>query len=82
MIWAPRRETASAISAASRENRAQLAGRGLHVAELVVSADMFRQYYPELEMDQDAVVCLRSCLIKPEHDDWIDTIAQLITDVL
>ncbi|MGI8504660.1 MAG: hypothetical protein ACR2LR_26545 [Hassallia sp.] len=30
------------------------------------------------KLDQDYLTCLRSCLMKPEHLDWVDDIWQLL----
>ena len=29
---------------------------------------------PEFEINSEYLTCLRSCLLKPEHDDWMDEI--------
>jgi hypothetical protein len=29
---------------------------------------------PALEADADVVTCLRTVLMKPEHEDWVDRI--------
>jgi hypothetical protein len=35
-----------------------------------------------VDWDQDQVSCLRSCLMKPEHLDWIDSIWQRLEGCL
>ncbi|MCH8335575.1 MAG: hypothetical protein IIC61_06745 [Proteobacteria bacterium] len=38
-------------------------------------------YWPELEINQESVACLRSCLLKPEHLEWIDEIGAILDEV-
>jgi hypothetical protein len=35
----------------------------------------------EIDWDRDRVTCLRSCMMKPEHLDWIDRIWQTFESV-
>jgi hypothetical protein len=39
---------------------------------------MVTHYWPELALNRDSVTCLRSCLMKPEHLDHIDDIANTL----
>lgn len=82
VVWSPQRETASAISQASRASRLQLMRQGLHVAELSLAAQVFQKYHPQVRIDRDTVTCLRSCLMKPEHHAWLGKIYKLIAGTL
>ena len=82
LIWAPRREKASAISHASRASRLRLKRQGLHTAELMLPAQTLQKYYPHIAIDRDYVSCLRSCLMKPEHYAWHTEFYELIAGAL
>jgi hypothetical protein len=75
----PRREpaTASAISAASAaifDAAEARPGQPVYLAKLQVTADLLAARYPEIRWDQPTMTVLRSCLMKPEHADWVDTL--------
>lgn len=52
----------------------------LHLALIGVPAAIVASYWPELELNRDTVTCLRSCLLKPEHLDWIEKIAAILDE--
>lgn len=33
-------------------------------------------------MDQDELLCLRSCLMKPEHLEWVGRICEILDDAM
>ena len=53
----------------------------LHLALVNIPAPIVSKYWPELEINQETVACLRSCLLKPEHLDWVDRIGGILDDV-
>jgi hypothetical protein len=44
----------------------------LFLSTLRVDADAFAALHPEVERDVDTVRILRSVLMKPEHEAWLD----------
>ena len=74
VIWAPRSHRASEISALSSRIFDDAASRHLHLALVKLPAELLRPYWSDVEFDQPIVTCLRSCLMKPEHEDWLDRI--------
>jgi hypothetical protein len=50
------------------------ARKDLHLALIDVPIEIVGHYWPELDANRKNVTCLRSCLMKPEHLDWIDDI--------
>jgi glutamate/tyrosine decarboxylase-like PLP-dependent enzyme len=50
------------------------ARKDLHLALIDVPIEIAGHYWPGLEANRKSVTCLRSCLMKPEHLDWIDDI--------
>jgi tyrosine decarboxylase/aspartate 1-decarboxylase len=81
VIWAPRLEKASEISRASRALFAAAERANLHLAVASFPKGMLQENWPEVVWDEEQVACLRSCLMKPEHLDWVDRIWQIFVDV-
>ncbi|MGM3307002.1 hypothetical protein ACSQ6I_13700 [Anabaena sp. WFMT] len=54
---------------------------GCQVAIAHLPIKFFIDAHPEIEPDQDYLTCLRSCLIKPEHLDWVEDIWQILQQV-
>jgi glutamate/tyrosine decarboxylase-like PLP-dependent enzyme len=46
----------------------------LHLALIDLPMSMVIEKWPELEANRASLTCLRSCLMKPEHLDWVDDI--------
>ena len=59
----------------------EAAKKDLHLALVNIPSSIVSQYWPELEINQETVACLRSCLLKPEHLDWIGKIGEILDDV-
>ncbi len=72
VMWAPAAATASAISARSRRLFEEAARRNLHLALSQYPAHLLRHTWPDVDFDAKTVTCLRSCLMKPEHLDWME----------
>jgi glutamate/tyrosine decarboxylase-like PLP-dependent enzyme len=58
------------------------ARKDLHLALVNIPSSIVSHYWPQLVLNRDTVACLRSCLMKPEHLDWIDKIAGILDDVV
>jgi glutamate/tyrosine decarboxylase-like PLP-dependent enzyme len=50
----------------------------LHLALIELPAEMLRSYAPGIRVNSDTVTCLRSVLMKPEHQDWLDPIMTIL----
>lgn len=74
VIWAPQADCVSQISELSRKIFDIAAAENLHLALITLPANLLQDKWSQLAWDEEHVVCLRSCLIKPEHLDWIDQI--------
>lgn len=79
LIYAPRAEKASEVSAFSRRIFEKAADRNLHLALATLPASLLRDKL-QLEWDREDLTVLRSCLIKPEHEAWAQQIVDLILD--
>ncbi|HEY3289293.1 MAG TPA: aminotransferase class V-fold PLP-dependent enzyme [Anaerolineae bacterium] len=81
IIWAPRGKSASEVTQRSRAMFHDAAEHNLHLALVTLPQNLLNSYWPDLTWDQDNVVCLRSCLMKPEHLDWVERIWAILTSV-
>lgn len=78
VVWA---RGANSRNQASRRAHAVFdaaAERGLHLALLRVPDELAGKWWTKLTADAQTVTALRSCLMKPEHEDWLPH----ITDIL
>lgn len=74
VVWGVRAKSASQISALSRSIFEEAARANLHLAVANFPATMLQERWPDVEWDQEQVACLRSCLMKPEHREWVERI--------
>ncbi len=81
VIWAPKRGKVSEISRASAAMFEAAAERELHLALAALPVKFFEGPMAGVERDGETVTCLRSCLMKPEHLDWVDKIYEIIGDL-
>jgi hypothetical protein len=52
----------------------EAAANHLHMAMANLPKYLFADNWPDLKWDQDYVTCLRTCLMKPEHLEWMPRI--------
>ncbi len=72
VVWVVKGETVSEMSRKANELFSSAARNDVHLSKLKLSVDKL-----DLEgvvQDEEVVTCLRCCLMKPEHVDWIDRI--------
>lgn len=81
VLWAPRAASASAISDLSRDYFKRAAAHNLHLALADLPANLLQVYWQDVDFDRPAVTCLRSCLMKPEHLEWIDRIWEILDGI-
>jgi tyrosine decarboxylase/aspartate 1-decarboxylase len=72
VVWAPRAKSASEASKKSQQIFDQAAADNLHLALIQLPLRYFSQ--GEFKEDQNHILCLRSVLMKPEHELWVDEI--------
>jgi tyrosine decarboxylase / aspartate 1-decarboxylase len=80
VIWAPKAERASDISRLSQGIFNAAARRNLHLAIFNYPAKLLKDVWSDVAFDQEQVTCLRSCLMKPEHRDWLERIWQVLDE--
>jgi glutamate/tyrosine decarboxylase-like PLP-dependent enzyme len=74
IIWTPRAERASTVSQLSRDLFQTAAAENLHLAVANFPKTLFENAWENIDWDQEQITCLRSCLMKAEHLDWVDSI--------
>jgi len=82
VVWTLNKTTASAASAAAKNLFAQLAKRDIHIALVSVPADLAAQAFVGMQMDESTLSCLRVCLMKPEHDAWLDGFTDQLAELV
>jgi len=78
VVYAARADDARAASARARTVFEDAASRNLHLALADFPSALVAAYAPDMAMNTDTVTCLRSVLMKPEHEDWVDRITALL----
>ncbi len=80
VVFAIKDKSASASSLKAKEIFAKAAESGLHLALANLPAEFFKNKLPDMNWDQDTISCLRSCLMKPEHQEWLPEIWGILTN--
>ena len=78
VVYAVNADTTSATSRRAREVFDAAADRDLHLALIELPADILAAYAPEIKVDSETVACLRSVLMKPEHEEWVERLTALL----
>ncbi len=71
LVWAPRQAVASRISRLSQQIFDAAARLDLHLALVRLPAGMLTGGRAVFDCDEETVLCLRSVLMKPEHEAWV-----------
>jgi hypothetical protein len=81
LVWAPNGQSAGQISERSEKFFRTAAEKNLHLATFKYPSVLLHETWRDVTFDRPEVVCLRSCLMKPEHHDWIEDIWAMLDDV-
>jgi tyrosine decarboxylase / aspartate 1-decarboxylase len=79
LIWAGKKKSISEINSASKDIFEKAASKNLHLALLFYPVRLLPGHWRSIKKDEEYVTCLRSCLMKPEHEDWVDEIWAIVT---
>jgi glutamate/tyrosine decarboxylase-like PLP-dependent enzyme len=82
VIWAGKNKSISLINKTSKELFDKAATKNLHLALINYPVRLLPKHWRSISKDEVFVTLLRSCLMKPEHEDWIETIWKILTDCL
>jgi len=78
VVWAPVGKSATEISRKSQELFEKTAKMNLHLATFKYPSKQLKHVWTDVVFDQEQVTCMRSCLMKPEHADWLERIWELL----
>jgi len=78
VVWAPRAAHVSEASEIARLIFAEAARHHLHLALADLPVDFFDLTAARMQRDRNTITCLRSVLMKPEHQGWIDRIWDIV----
>ncbi|MDE3148015.1 MAG: aspartate aminotransferase family protein, partial [Acidobacteriota bacterium] len=80
VVWRPRAETAEQASRRAQDVFAACARRDLHLALVQLPLAWFQAENCSASSEKAGLVtCLRSVLMKPEHESWLDKIWERLT---
>ncbi|OGO21015.1 MAG: pyridoxal-dependent decarboxylase [Chloroflexi bacterium RBG_16_48_8] len=82
LVWAPAGESASEISERSEAFFQKASEENLHLATFKYPSSSLQTLWGDVDFDHPHVLCLRSCLMKPEHDEWLERIWQVLDRVV
>ena len=78
VVYAINAPTTSESSLRAKRTFNEAAKRELHLALVELPANILSRFAPEIEVDSETVTCLRSVLMKPEHENWLERITALL----
>lgn len=82
VVWAVAAPTASEASESARRLFRRAAERHLHLALIELPVEMIDPSGDRLSCDQPTVTCLRSVLMKPEHEAWLPRIWEILREAV
>ena len=82
VLWAPSASSIDQISELSRKIFHKTAQKDIHLALINYPTHLLNEKWDYLTKDKKWVTCLRSCLMKPEHVDFVDEIWSIVVDSL
>jgi len=78
VTWAPAAQTGREISRLSQEIFEKAAENNLHLATFKFPSSLLRDQWTGVKFEDEYTLCLRCCLMKPEHKEWMDNIWGII----
>jgi hypothetical protein len=81
VVWAVAAADTTEISRLSRSCFDRAARENLHLALIELPIRLVERYWKAVRLSDKTVTCLRSCLMKPEHDAWIDEIWSILDKI-
>jgi len=80
VVWAPRADRVSEASRLARAIFDEAANRQLDLALADLPVEFLGPSAKSMERDKPTITCLRSVLMKPEHEAWIERIGAILDD--
>ena len=82
LIWGTADSDPETVSINSQKFFDIAASKHLHLALLQLPAEIWHHAWPESQSTDVSLTVLRSCLMKPEHMDWVDEIWKIIDQTI
>lgn len=80
VVWAPHAQTASETTKLTERLFQEAEKRNLYLAKFRYPSKLLKGLWDDIKFDQKYVTCLRSCMMKPEHLLWINTIWEILDE--
>ncbi len=81
LVYLPNAPDTQTASLRSRRIFDLAAEQHLHLSLVQLPADFVARNVPGISGNSDTVTCLRSVLMKPEHESWVDRIMTILDSV-
>lgn len=81
VCWAVKGNSISEMNAKSKVLFERAAEKNLHLALLNYPVKKLQSHWNFVKKDEEYVTCLRSCLMKAEHLDWVDRIWEILVAI-
>jgi glutamate/tyrosine decarboxylase-like PLP-dependent enzyme len=81
VVYAANGPTASVASERARKIFDRAASRDLHLALIELPCSLAEPWLDGIDIDADSICCLRSVLMKPDHDAWTARIVEILEGV-
>lgn len=78
VVYAAAASDAKTSSARARHIFDSAAEQNLHLALIELPVSLVQRYAPNLHANADTMTCLRSVLMKPEHEEWLGAIMDIL----
>jgi len=78
VVYAVNAPTTTTSSERARNLFKKAADQGLHLALIKLPISLAGDWLPEIDADSETITCLRSVLMKPEHEQWSTRIIELL----
>ena len=81
VVWAVAADSATQSSAAARRVFSAAAERGLHLALAQIPRNLAEPAGAVGDWNADQLTCLRACVMKPEHREWLPEILRRLQEI-
>ena len=78
VVYAVNAPTTTTASERARSLFERAADQGLHLALIELPLSLAGDWLPDIDADSETITCLRSVLMKPEHEQWSERIIELL----
>jgi tyrosine decarboxylase/aspartate 1-decarboxylase len=78
VVYAVNAPTTTTASERARSLFERAAAQGLHLALIELPLSLAGDWLPDIDADSETITCLRSVLMKPEHEQWSERIIELL----